>query len=115
MTIKVDKNINDNSIKHSTGIMSMDAIIGNIACAVYDPVKHKRKQVYSYMQAFFLDLIRSISSFEFFLQPLKDLEAELQIWEFIKLKTPNLSEINIKNLIKIHIIYNDNTTPDLLA
>lgn len=115
MTIKISQNINDNSIKHSNGLQSIDAIIGNIVSTINEPIKHKCKKVFSRMQAFLLDLIRSISSFEFFIQPLTNLESELQLWEFIKLQIPILSKINIQNLVLLHQIYIDDTTPDLLA
>jgi len=115
MTIKISQNINDNSIKHFNGLQSMDAIIGNIASEINDPIKHKCKKVFSRMQAFLLDLIRSISSFEFFIQPLTNLESELRIWEFIKFQIPILSKINIQNLVLIHQIYIDDTTPNLIA
>lgn len=115
VSITISKTINDNSIKYSNGLQSMDAIIGNIASAINEPIKHKCKKVFSRMQAFLLDLIRSISSFEFFIQPLINLESELRIWKFIKLQIPILSEINIQNLVLLHQIYTDDTTPDLLA
>lgn len=115
MTIKISQNINDNSIKHSNGLQSIDAIIGNIASAINEPLKHKCKKNRRRMQAFLLDLIRSISSFELFIQPLTNLESELRIWEFIKLQIPILSEINIQNLVLLHQIYIDDITPDLLA
>lgn len=115
MTIKISQNINDNSIKHSNGLQSIDAIIGNITSAINEPLKHKCKKIRRRMQAFLLDLIRSISNFELFIQPLTNLESELRIWEFIKLQIPILSEINIQNLVLSHQIYNDDTTPDLLA
>lgn len=114
MTIKISQNINNNSIKHSNGLQSMDAIIGNIASAINEPIKHKCKKVFRRMQAFLLDFIRSISSFEFFIQPLTNLEAELRIWEFIKLQIPVL-KVNIENLVLLHQIYIDDITPDLLA
>lgn len=115
MSIKISKNIDTNSIKHSNGLQSVDAIIENIASAINDPVKHKCKKVFSRMQAFLLDLIRSISSFEFFIQPLTNLELKLRIWKFIKLQIPILVEINIQNLVFLHQIYTDGTTPDLLV
>ena len=115
MSIRISKIIDDNSIKHSNGQQSMEAIIGNIASAINEPVKHKCKKVRRYMQAFLLDLIRSISNFEFFVQPLTDFETELRLWEFIKLQIPILSEINVQNLVLSHQIYTDDTTPDLLA
>lgn len=59
-----------NSIKYSSGLQSMEAIIGNIASAINDPAGHKCKKTMRYMLAFFSDLIRSISSFEFFIFPL---------------------------------------------
>ena len=67
------------------------------------------------MQAFLLDLIRSISNFEFFVQPLADFETELRLWEFIRLQIPILSEINIQNLVFLHQIYTNDTTPDIIA
>ena len=115
MSIKIIKTIDDNSIKHSNGQQSIEAIIGDIASEINEPVKHKCKKIRRHMQAFLLDLIRSISSFEFFVQPLTDLETELRLWEFIKLQIPILTEINIQNLAFIHQIYTDDTTPDLLA
>ena len=115
MSIRISKNIDDNSIKYSNGLQSMEAIIGNIASTINEPVKHKCKKVRRYMQAFLLDLIRSISNFEFFVQFLTDFETELRLWEFIKLQIPILSEINIQNLVLSHQIYTDDTTPDLLA
>lgn len=115
MSIKISKTIDDNSIKHSNGQQSIEAIIGDIASEINEPVKHKCKKVHRHMQAFLLDLIRSISSFEFFIQPLTDLETELRLWEFIKLQIPILSEINIKNLVKLQVIYNDDTTPIFLV
>lgn len=115
MSIRISKNIDDNSIKYSNGLQSMEAIIGNIASAINEPVKHKCKKVRRYMQAFLLDLIRSISNFEFFVQPLTDFETELRLWEFIKLQIPIFLEINIQNLVLSHQIYTDDTTPDLLA
>lgn len=114
MPITISKTIDENSIKHSNGQQSIEAIIGNIASAINEPVNHKCKKVRQYMQAFLLDLIRSITCFEFFIKPLTNLEAELQIWEFIKLQIPILSNINIKNLVKIKVLYNDDTTPFLL-
>lgn len=115
MTIKISKTLDNNSIKHSNGQQSIKAIIGDISSAINEPVKHKCTKVRRHMQAFLLDLIRSISSFEFFIQPLTDLETELRLWEFIKLQIPIFSEINIQNLAFIHQIYIDDTTPDLLA
>lgn len=115
MPIRINRKIDENSIKYSNGQQSMEAIIGNIASAINEPVKHKCKKVRRYMQAFLLDLIRSISNFEFFVQPLTDFETKLRFWEFIKLQIPILSEINIQNLLLLHQIYTDDTTPDLLA
>lgn len=115
MTIRINRKIDENSIKYSNGQQSMEAIIGNIASAINEPVKHKCKKVRLYMQAFLLDLIRSISNFEFFVQPLTDFETELRLWEFIKLQIPIFLEINIQKLVLSHQIYTDDTTPDLLA
>lgn len=115
MSIKISKTIDENSIKYSNDQKSIEAIIGNIASAINEPVKHKCKKIRRYMQAFLLDLIRSISNFEFFVQPLADFETELRLWEFIRLQIPILSEINIQNLVFLHQIYTNDTTPDLLA
>lgn len=115
MSIRISKNIDDNSIKYSNGLQSMEALIGNMVSSINESVKHKCKKVSRYMQAFLLDLIRSISNFEFFLQPLTDFETKLRLWEFIKLQIPILSEINIQNLVLSHQIYTDDRTPDLLA
>lgn len=115
MTIRINRKIDENSIKYSNGQQSMEAIIGNIASAINEPIKHKCKKVRRYMQAFLLDLIRSISNFEFFVQPLTDFEIELRLWEFIKPQIPIFLEINIQNLMLSHQIYTDDTTPDLLA
>lgn len=115
MSIKISKTIDDNSIKYPNGQQSIETIIGDIASEINEPLKYKCKKVRRHMQAFLLDLIRSISNFEFFIQPLTDLETELRLWEFIKLQIPILSEINIQNLVLLHQIYTDDTTPDLLA
>ncbi len=115
MSIRISKNIDTNSIKHSNGLQSVEAIIENIASAINDPVKHKCQKIHRYMQSFLLDLIRSISSFEFFIQPLTNLELKLRIWEFIKLQISILVEINIQNLVLLHQIYTDDTTPYLLV
>ena len=115
MSIRISKNIDTNSIKHSNGLQSVEAIIENIASAINDPVKHKCQKIHRSMQSFLLDLIRSISSFEFFIQPLTNLELKLRIWEFIKLQIPILVEINIQNLVLLHQIYIDDTTPYLLV
>ena len=66
MSIRISKNIDDNSIKYSNGLQSMEALIGSMVSSINEPVKHKCKKVRRYMQAFLLDLIRSISNFEFF-------------------------------------------------
>ena len=115
MSIIISKNIDDNSIKYSNGLQSMEALIGSMVSSMNETIKHKCKKVRRYMQAFLLDLIRSISNFEFFVQSLTDFETELRLWKFIKLQIPTLSEINIQNLVLSHQIYTDNTTPDLLA
>lgn len=115
MSISISKNIDINSIKYSNGLQSIEALIGNMVSSINEPIKHKCKKVRRYMQAFLLDLIRSISKFEFFVQPLTDFETKLRFWEFIKLQIPILSEINIQNLLLLHQIYTDDTTPDLLA
>ena len=115
MSIRISKNLDDNSIKYSNGLQSMEALIGSMVSSINEPIKHKCKKVRRYMQAFLLDLIRSISNFEFFVQFLTDFETELRLWEFIKLQIPILSEINIQNLVLSHQIYTDDTTPDLLA
>ena len=104
MSIRISKNIDDNSIKYSNGLQSMEALIGSMVSSINEPVKHKCKKVRRYMQAF-----------EFFVQPLTDFETELRLWEFIKLQIPILSEINVQNLVLSHQIYTDDTTPDLLA
>ncbi len=51
MSIRISKNIDDNSIKYSNGLQSMEALIGSMVSSINEPVKHKCKKVRRYMQA----------------------------------------------------------------
>ncbi|MBD5401770.1 hypothetical protein HDR58_03065 [bacterium] len=113
--MQITKNINDNSIKYSSGLQSIEAIIGDIASAINEPVSHKCKKVIRYMQAFFLDLFRAITSFEEFVSFLVDAESELHLYEILKFQIPILSVINIQNLVKLQPIYIDDMTSNLLV
>lgn len=53
MSIRISKNIDTNSIKHSNGLQSVEAIIENIASAINDPVKHKCQKNSSIYAVFF--------------------------------------------------------------
>ena len=41
MSIRISKNIDDNSIKYSNGLQSMEALIGSMVSSINEPVKHK--------------------------------------------------------------------------
>ena len=113
--MQITKNINDNSIKYSSGLQSIDAIIGNITSAINEPVRQKCKKIRRYMQAFFLDLFRAITSFEEFISVLVDLESVLHLYEILKFKIPILSTIDIQHLVKLQPIYIDDTTSNFLV
>lgn len=113
--MQITKNINDNSIKYSSGLQSIEAIIGDIASAINEPVSHKCKKVIRYMQAFFLDLFRAITSFEEFVSFFFFFESELHLYEILKFQIPILSVINIQNLVKLQPIYIDDMTSNLLV
>ena len=115
MSFTTSSKIDNNSIKYSNGLQSMEALIADMVSSINEPVRHKCKKIRQYMQAFLLDLIRSIATFEIFILPLKDLEAKLRIWEILQLKIPILSEINLKKVIQIQVFHNDDTTPILLV
>ena len=55
MTIKTDNIIDNNSIKYSNGLQSMEALIGSMVSSINESVKHKCKKVRRYMQAFLLN------------------------------------------------------------
>ena len=114
MSVSITLKIDNNSIKYSNGLQSMEALIADMVSSINEPVRHKCKKVRQYMQAFLLDLIRSIATFEIFVLPLNDLEALLRIWEIFQLIIPILSEINLKKVIQIQVFHNDDTTPILL-
>ena len=109
MSIRIDKNINNNSIRYSSGVVTEDSVIQNI-CS-----KHKCEQTLRYMYAFFMDLIRSITNFVFFIQPVLNVETELKIWSFLTLQIPTVTEENLKNLVKIRIISDTDIIPYLLV
>ena len=50
MSIRISKNIDDNSIKYSNGLQSMEALIGSMVSSINEPVKHKCKKVRRYMR-----------------------------------------------------------------
>ena len=78
MSIRISKNIDTNSIKHSNGLQSVEAIIENIASAINDPVKHKCQKIHRYMQSFLLDLIRW-ATILLFVQP----KSQFQVLNFL--------------------------------
>lgn len=115
MSIKIDKNINNNSIRYSSGVVTEDSVIKNICSKINTPTKHKCEQTLRYMYAFFMDLIRSITNFVFFIQPVLNVETELKIWSFLTLQIPTVTEENLKNLAKIRIIPDTDIIPNLLV
>lgn len=115
MSIKIDKNINNNSIRYSSGVVTEDSVIQNICSKINTPTKHKCEQTLRYMYAFFIDLIRSITNFVFFIRPVLNVETELKIWSFLSLQIPTVTEENLKNLVKIRIISDTDIIPYLLV
>lgn len=115
MSIRIDKNINNNSIKYPSGVVTEDSVIQNICLRINAPTKHKCEQTLRYMYAFFMDLIRSITSFVFFIRPVLNVETELKIWSFLTLQISTVTEENLKNLAKIRIIPDTDIIPYLLV
>lgn len=113
--MNMDRKVDKDSLKYPSEFQSMEALIGNIASAINEPEKHKCKKIRKYMQAFILDLMRSISDFELFISPLYNLEDMLKIWDNLQLKIPILSEIKIKTATPIKVFQNDDTAPILLV
>lgn len=105
----------DKTLKFSNGIQTEESIIGNIASFINEPVKHKCRQVLKYMQAFLLDLIRSIPRFEDFIEILVTQISILKTWLTLELQNPTLQEAHIRKLVCVNIVYNNDTTPALLV
>lgn len=103
------------SLKCPSGIQSMDAIIGCIATAVNDSVKHRCLQVLKYMRAFLLDLIHMIARFDLFMLPLLDLEFQFNLQKKHYQASLGGIPIPLRDLIQIRIVYSTDNTPELLV
>lgn len=109
------QNIDAESLRHPSDIQSLDAIIGGIATAINDSVKHRCLKVIKYMRAFLLDLIHAIARFDLFMLPLLDLEFWLNLQKKLYQTSFEPVPIPIRDLIQIRIVYSTDNTPELLV
>ncbi len=115
MTLKLDSVVDCNSIKRPSGVVSEVTMIGNIVKNLNNPTSHNNQKVFRYIKAFLLDLIRSISEFVEFLLPLLNLENELKILKSLESKNNRLKMLILRDLVPIHVTFNEDSTPNLLV